>query len=49
VRWRAVRYQYAGMGFFSVFLVYASFPPVLLIVTYLTYLFVLRLMIRKKR
>ena len=44
-----MRAQYAGMGFFSVFLVYAAFPPVLLIVTYLTYLFVLRLMIRKKR
>jgi hypothetical protein len=44
-----VRYQYVGMDFFSIFLVYSAFPPVLLIVTYLTYLFVLRLMIRKKR
>ena len=37
------------MGFYSVFLVYAAFPPVLLTVTYLSYLFILRLMIRKKR
>jgi hypothetical protein len=44
-----VRGEQYVMGFYSVFLVYAAFPPVLLTVTYLSYLFVLRLMIRKKR
>ena len=41
--------QYDEMDFYKIFLVYSAFPPVLLTVTYLTYLFVLQLMIRKKR
>jgi len=43
------RTQYGGMDYYSVFLMYALFPPVLLTVTWLTYLVVLRLLIRKKR
>jgi hypothetical protein len=43
------RVQYDEMDFYKIFLVYSAFPPVLLTVTYLTYLFVLQLMIRKKR
>ena len=41
--------QYGGLHYYSVFLIYAAFPPALLTVTYLTYLVVLRLTIRKKR
>ena len=37
------------MEYYSIFLVYAAFPPALLTITYLTYQVVLRLLIRKKR
>lgn len=37
------------MEYYSIFLVYAAFPPVLLTITYLTYQVLLRLLIRKKR
>jgi hypothetical protein len=45
----ATNAQYGGLHYYSIFLIYAAFPPALLTVTYLTYLVVLRLMIRKKR